>query len=157
MPCIEEMNFSILQIFFEQTCRLGGYDGTILSPNDQCRWLIFLEVCLPFLIIPEIRVCIVEKCRSITRVAGALGDRKIKRPGVGTKRFKIAGALGVMPLMVMRCQVFVQRLRVLLTRIVPKHLERSPEFFVPALWVCFAILNYEGRNSFGMRPCQARS
>ena len=47
VPRIEQMKLQLLQVSFVRMCAVRRKDLVILTPNNQCRWLVITEVLLP--------------------------------------------------------------------------------------------------------------
>ena len=58
MPGIQQMELEILQVPLVRIGALGGKDVVVLSPDDQSRWLVILEVLLPLRAPPRIKVVV---------------------------------------------------------------------------------------------------
>src|SRR5919109_711582 len=95
---IEKMNLRVRDVALVGRGTGCDEDGIVLAPNDQRRRLALAEVGLPLRIQRDVGAVVIEQVELDLRVARAVEQRLVHRPGIGAYQRCVLHAVRVLPL-----------------------------------------------------------
>ncbi len=156
VPGVEQVEVDILQVPLIGISALGGEDRIVFTPYDEGRRLIFPEVSLPAGILRRISAVAMEQLQLDSIVPGAVHEKRVHVPAVGTDRLRVPHAIDVLPFGGFRRQELPQGGLVFGRALLPEGFERFPEF-PQSFVVGVAVLDDERLHLFRMTVSNAKT